>query len=105
MTHLDPQLDLLAGQAERDRGFALLESYSAAFLDAVRARGRYISMLRGSVTIDDLREWAAQIGIAPTHRNSWGNIFRGPGWKCIGHEPSKLVSNHARMVSVWRWEP
>lgn len=55
---------------------------------------------RGSVTVDDLREFAEKNNIqpAPSSGKAWGPIFRDPIFVFVRYEPSRRPSNHARPV-------
>lgn len=94
-------LNLSAGQARKERGLNLVEAKDFEFIETMRDEAELISGWNGRVTIDDLREYAATINITPSSPNSWGCIFRGKQWKCIGYTQSKLPSNHARRVAIW----
>lgn len=92
------------GEQARDAGLALVELHGEEFTRIMRNAAKLVSEKHGSVDADDLRAWAAASGIKPHHPNAWGAVFKGRGWRCIGRKVSKLKSNHAREVRVWKWE-
>jgi len=96
------QLDLLAGKAERDRGLARVEENSTEFLEWARGYARALAKCYGSVTVDEIRRQANICGRKPHHKNAWGCVFSRSEWEIVGRRPSKIKSNHARSISVWR---
>jgi hypothetical protein len=103
MTQTLSQLNLFRGQQEQSAGIERVAKHNASFIELMRSVAKRISLDRGSVSIDDLRQFASERGIVPIHPNAWGGIFRGPGWQMVGREPSSVVSNHARSIIVWKW--
>lgn len=95
------QLDLFEGRRLRDAGIDLATSTRQYNLKLARQVARVHCQAQGQVTADDvqesLRAWNIDLG------NAAGGIFRGPGWVKIGYTQSKRVSNHARVIAVWRW--
>lgn len=81
-------------------GLDFVEASNEGFMEIMRRQARLIAIERGSVTTDDLRDFADQQGITPTHGNAWGAVFR-KGWKPIGFEPSRRPGNHARVIRRW----
>ena len=83
---------------------APLEISNAEFLAAIRKQAVRIASRRKarSLTIDDLRNYAHQRGIAPRHPNAWGAVFRGQEWRSVDYRCSGIPSNHGRRVCVWR---
>lgn len=98
---MSDQLDLSAGRKERDYGLDRVGFNNQPFLRLMRAVARRIALRRGWVTTDDLREYAKENNVVPSHPNAWGAIFRSSEWKCVGRRRSRVVSNHAREVRVW----
>jgi hypothetical protein len=96
-------LDSYTGTALKEAGLDQVES-DTHFLDVMRTHAKIISDTYGRVTSDSLRTVAANMGLEPRSSHSWGAIFRGKHWKVIGMEPSRLPSNHGRMIRVYRWE-
>ena len=98
------QLDLFIGTQRKEAGISLVESNAVPFIEAMRREAIRISILRGSVTSDDLRLYADRHGFIPHHQNAWGAIFRGKAWRIVGRKKSELVSNHTREIRIWRYE-
>jgi len=103
MTQALSQLNLFRGQQEQSAGIARVAKHNASFIELMRDVAKRISLERGSVSIDDFRQFAGERGIVPIHQNAWGGVFRGPEWQMVGREKSAVVSNHAREVKVWKW--
>jgi len=97
------QLNLFRGEQEKSAGIDRVAKHNASFIELMRSVAKRISLARGSVSIDALRQFAGERGIVPIHPNSWGCIFRGPEWQMVGREKSSVVSNHAREVKAWKW--
>ena len=98
------QLSLEDGQARKVEGQAVVADHNTEFVALMRAEARRISNERGWVTSDDLRVYASQLGLEPTHPNAWGSVWRGKGWRSIGHRKSAVPQSHARMIRIWRYE-
>ena len=101
----DPVLDFTAGSRARDRGVARVETNSARWVQAIRRHAELIARTDGTVTADDLRTLDGNLrysGIAPSHPNAWGSIFRTKEWEACGYVNSRCPSNHARRITVWR---
>lgn len=105
----DPQLSL--GEAlSLDRGLemkalgmARAETRAVSFVQRLRPAVKAFAIAHGSVTADDARRLAAELGLTPGHKNVWGIIFRERGWKLVGYRPSTIRSNHAHRNPVWAW--
>lgn len=97
------QLDLLEGERRREDGIGRVSGNSAEFLNRMRYVAEDYSFNLGSVTSDDLREYAFTYGLEPHHPNAWGAVFKGKGWKCIGRVKSAWPANHAREIKIWKW--
>ena len=93
-----------SGKELKQLGLDLVEEHNKTFVELMREHAIALSRRHGRVTSDDLRAAAARSGIEPDHKNAWGAIFRGKNWKPLGFENSKIPSNHARVIRVWRWE-
>jgi hypothetical protein len=83
--------------------FSKREHADYGFIHRMRQEARILSQRCGTVTCDDLRMIAVGLGLAPSHPNSWGAIFRGPQWILVGRQRSRVVSNHAREIRVWKY--
>jgi hypothetical protein len=101
-----PQLafDLGAGREAAERGVAAVESHNADFVARLREAAKAHAICHGSVTADDVRRLAAAMNLRPKHRNCWGAIFSGRGWRRVGEQPSRLTSNHAHVNPIWAWD-
>lgn len=98
------QLSLTEGQRLQREGQETVAAKNKEFSYRMREAAKLHSALYGSVTTDDLRKIAVSAGMYPTHHNCWGSILKGKGWTVIGRQPSKLPGNHARSISIWKWE-
>lgn len=96
--------DLQKAFYAREDGVARVAIGRQAWLARMRAYARTVASLTGSVSSDDLREYAMRQGMEPDHPNAWGAVFRAPGWRYVGMTHSKLVSNHGRMIRRWAWD-
>ena len=91
------------GQRDASEGIEQVAYANSAFVASMRIMAYAIATQQGTVTSDDLRRYASERGMKPTHPNAWGSIFREVGWKADGMTRSKVRSNHGRMIRVWRW--
>jgi hypothetical protein len=87
---------------ERDKGVRRVASKNGTFLETMRGVARLICRQKGSVTADDLREWADKHGIKPTHYNAWGAIFHKSEFTCVGRVTSKQVQGHGNEIKLWK---
>jgi len=94
---------LSLGEAAKQEGLDAVEVNDSAFVQTMRAIAEGISLMKGEVSTDDLRQAAAQHGLEPHSPNTWGAILRGKGWQVIGRKKSAVVSNHAREIRVYRY--
>ena len=104
-----PQLDLWAGGEDRRRdGQSSVETSNSNFVALMRNHAVSIATKFGKVTSDDLREYAKNHAIVPSHPNAWGSIFRGKilghRWIVVGRMKSQFKTNHAREIRVWSLE-
>lgn len=93
---------LTLGESLRDSGIKRVSDNNREWLEEMRTEARWQCALYGHVTIDELREHAHRLGWAPEHPNAWGAVFKQKCWECIGCKKSRIASNHAREVRVWR---
>ena len=94
--------DAAEGVAAADAGIERVEEANPNFVAIMRVEAIRLATLRGSVTADDLRLYAADHGIAPVHPNAWGAVFRDRRFEAIDWAPSQLESNHGRAIRVWK---
>lgn len=84
-----------------------MESSDGSFVGILREWARQLSRARGEdgwVTSDDLRAYADQMGLIPSHSNAWGSIFRGPRWVIVGRHRSTIPGNHNREIRKWQYQ-
>lgn len=101
---MNAQLSLFEGRRRRDNGIRRVSEHNRWFLEKMRKAAIKLSLLNGEVTIDDLRTYAFSFGLEPDHPNAWGGVLKGKHWHCVGFQPSKLVSNHGRVIRRWIWK-
>lgn len=97
------QLSLEQGRALKEDGLASVAENNTVFLAVMRAEARRISETRGWVTSDDLRVYASQQNIEPTHQNAWGAVFLGRCWKVVGRRKSAVPQGHSREIKIWAY--
>jgi len=97
------QLSLQEGNALKEEGLDSVAANNKAFLALMRAEARRLAEQRGWVTSDDLRAYASQLNIEPTHHNAWGAVFRGPWWKVVGRRKSAVPQGHCREIKIWAY--
>lgn len=90
------------GRALRDGGIAQVESNGVVFVALMRDAAVEIAKRDGTVTINDLRQYADAIGIKPHHPNVWGSVLKSKLFVPVGYTQAKLPQSHARCVRVWR---
>jgi len=96
------QLDIMTAIRRKAEGLDRAESGAGDFVPLMRKVAHRIATEQGSVCSDDLRRYAAEHGIAPSHPNGWGAVFRaGAGFRLIGRRKSTWPSAHRREVKVW----
>jgi len=97
------QLSLPEGQSLKSAGQDLVAGHNEEFVSLMRAEAMRISNGLGYVTSDDLRVYAARIGLEPSHPNAWGAVFKGKGWRSIGYRKSAVPQSHARIIRIWQY--
>lgn len=97
--------DACTAESLKQHGLAQVAVHADNFLRIMRSTARKISDEGGQVSVDNLRPIAAVQGLVPHSPNAWGAIFIGKHWKVVGYKKSVFATNHARRISVWRWEP
>lgn len=97
------QLSLEQGHALQKDGLERVSANNQAFLALMRTEARRLSLERGYVTSDDLRVYASQLDLAPTHPNAWGSVFFGRRWKVIGRRKSAVPQGHGREIKIWAY--
>ena len=97
------QLSLEEGCARKELGISQVSERDGVFLDLMRAEAKRLSDSRGSVTSDDIRVYASQLDLEPTHCNVYGAIFKGPYWKVIGRRKSAVPQGYSREIKIWQY--
>lgn len=97
------QLSLAQGALLKEDGLARVSENNTVFLVKMRYEAMRISQERGWVSSDDLRVYASQQNLEPTHQNAWGAIFKGPHWKIIGRRKSAVPESHNREIKIWQY--
>jgi hypothetical protein len=87
---------------ERDKGVRRVASKNGTFLETMRGVARLICRQKGSVTADDLREWAGKHGIEPTHYNAWGAVFLCDDFYSDGRTKSNQKQGHGNDIRIWK---
>ncbi len=102
MNHTD-QLSLAL--KNRDRGIERTAAANATFLETMRSVARMIARKQGTVTADDLREWAAAHPSEvekPTSQNAWGAIFKGKEFEVVDMVMSRQVQGRGNRIFRWK---
>lgn len=94
----------LTGELLKQAGLDQVTASNETFVESMRQIARGMSILKGQVCTDDLREAAEKAGLKPSHVNCWGSIFRGPQWVIVGRKYSTYPSTHGREIKIWKWE-
>ena len=96
-------LNAQLGSSLKVEGLAEIEQTDQPFVDRMRVEAIKISQQSGFVTSDNLRVFAASLGLVPKHQNSWGAVFKGAKWKVVGRQKSAVPGNHSREIRVWQY--
>ncbi len=84
----------------RDAGIKQVAENNSHFLEMARNVARSLAIAKYEITMDDVREACP---LDPLHPAAWGAVFRHKDFICTyKRRNSKLVSNHAREIKVWR---
>lgn len=94
-----------ASLEQKELGLWASELNNADFVSKAREVARLICAVSGSVTVDQVRTHPSMKDLQPSSSHVYGTLFNEKGWRCIGIEPSKMKSNHARRILRWRWQP
>lgn len=94
--------DLELGEQLRDAGKDRVAQSNADLRRLLLERAERLARRDGEVTTDQLREYAERLGLQPTHPAFWGSLMRGARWQCAGYRRSKVASNRAREIRVWK---
>ena len=94
----------MTGEQLKLDGLNRVEENNQAWVDKIRERAIEMCLVMGEVSSDELRYWADAANCHPEHPNAWGAVFRGKCWRPIGYKRSTYKSNHARRITIWRYE-
>lgn len=92
-------------QLELDAAMTNLELANASWLAWARGEAKTLSLLRGSVTSDDMRERCDRYGLQPDSPHAWGALFKCKDFIFIGRTRSRYPSSNGRYIGVWRVAP
>ena len=98
-------IDFDAAVSLKAHGQEMTAWANLTFVETMREEARRICERVGHVSIDDLRVRAQQLGIAPHSKQAWGSIFGEKGWRIVKYARSGVVTNRARVIGIWKWEP
>ena len=87
----------------KQRGLDAVEQSNLPWVEYMREAAKHESRKTGSVDADYVRACVRFMNWKPDSPNSYGAIFRGKHWRCIGRKKSEHPGNHAREIRVWRW--
>lgn len=104
MSEVETQLGLFESRRLRDEGVRQVKAHNDGLYRRLLEYAIEQSQRHGCVDSDEVRLYAQTRGWYPKHRNFWGCIFRDKHWKLLEYRPSRIVTNHSRMIRVWRWE-
>ena len=93
--------DAVIGEARKRSGLKAVRGRNALFVSECRGYARQFAREQGQVSIEDVRRWAEARGLAPSHPNGWGAVFKTPEWRVVGFELSSIPSAHRRRVLIW----
>lgn len=96
------QLTLEDALARKVAGLARVAGTHPDFVPRLRAAARAYALQHGTVTADDVRRLAGELGLRPRHPNAWGAVLSGKGWVKVGERASEVPSNHGHRNSVWK---
>lgn len=80
--------------------------WNIGLLEEAQCTAIAIAKQKGEVTADDVVAAFNQVGVdlPGTIGNAMGSLFRGRHWRHAGTKSSTRITNHARLMRVWRWE-
>jgi hypothetical protein len=100
------QIELFKERGRRSRsarnlGIERVASRNVEFLRRCREFALAVCISSGSVTIEDVRDFARAQGLVPTHPNAWGAVFKTADFEPVGYHVNTIESAHARTVRRW----
>lgn len=96
------QFNIDKGEALKEAGVALASNKRSAELEIAQAVARDIakSAADNTCTADQVQAVLLSRGI--NLGNAAGAIFKGRNWTMVGVKKSARVSNHARILRIWK---
>ena len=99
---METLFDYAQSKQRRDEGMKTASDGRKDILTGARTIARFLAMLNGQVTADDVRrEWEYRGRNWSNLGNAAGSIFKGKQWQCVGFENSTVTTSHARALRVW----
>lgn len=103
MTQTTMQFDAVKAEKAKRRGMDFAAQHKGSLLAKARGFAMDLALIDGQVNADDIQDYLLKLGFSSASLgNAAGSIFRGPEWECVGWQKSERVSNHGRMIRVWR---
>ena len=97
-----PLFSFAAGERAKREGIARAESRDLSLAERLRDQARRIAREQGSVTIDDVRDYADANGIAVPSPSFWGSVIRAThGFVVIDYEKSRRAAKHSHLQPRW----
>jgi len=95
--------DFRAGQRLKKEGMAAAADHYSGNLETAREIARRIARSRGVVTADDVGRILKKYWNIDSLGPAAGSIFKGSEWQWTGEfRKSSRVTNHGRLLRVWR---
>lgn len=96
--------DAVAGERAKQEGMARAADNRAVLLEMARGFAHQHALLHGTVTADDVARQMAVHGFSPSALGpAAGSLFKTSEWEWTGEYVKSIrVSNHSRMIRVWR---
>lgn len=84
-------------------GLAAVEAHAGDWLGMMRAEAVRVLTRQPTVSVVELREFAAKNGLEPPHKNCWGGIWQDRRFVWTGEwVTNPIPSAHARLVRTYR---
>lgn len=98
---MDPLFCWAESQRRKTDGIDRAAAAQPSNLELARSIAKKIASQKGTVTADDVGQ---QLSLLSIETGPWaGAIFKSSEWQFTGKwVPSQRVSNHGRMLRVWR---
>lgn len=74
------------------------------WLQMARREAARVSAKHGRVSVNELHDWADEVGHHPTDPNAYSVVFRGKEWVDTKQRvPARHEGSHAREVRYWTY--